>query len=446
MNEYDVSESGFVGSPDNDFDMSAEIMDVEILHISKINVIARGRRYGRWWLLKGLIEQRRDSAVDHRQLQKEFELQSRLLVPGVAHAVGFEEIKGLGQCVVEEWVEGKALSELLQQGKLTKQERRRIMREIISIVSYIHSRGVAHRDLNPSNIIVRDAGGGVVFTDFGRADTDGYGDDIYSLGMIMKELCPEYSGIAARCTGPAKKRPNNTEKLLKSLNRHDRVPKVIWSISGVAVLVVLGILTGGYMNSLTAATQESQEKVLTLTEANRYQEKRMAQLTDSLMGAMSRMKSAEEAIKGMEGYNEMRKQAYLATSRRIDKTLDDFEKNIFPRFRGQELAFYDSIVALHNKLQYICTTSCNGKNFPDFKKGDSYKFYDEVVNHYLKSFSKHYMAWLAKLRNIGLTEQGVTKFGTTHIALDSIAAEEAKRAEKKESVHTEDPEKVEKEL
>ena len=442
MKEYEVLESGFVSIPDSEFEVRAGMLDVEILHSSEVNIIARGRRYGRWWRLKGLTKQHRFSSVDRRQLQSEFELQSRLLIPGVAQAVGFEEIDGLGGCIVEEWVEGRKLSELLQEGKLTKQERRKIIREIIRIVGYIHSRGVAHRNLNPSNIMVRDAGGGVVLNDFGLADTDGYGDDIYSLGVIMKELCPEYGRIAARCTGPAKKRPKDTGKLLKSLDRHDRLPKVIWSISGVAVLVVLGMLAVGYINSLIAVARADQEKILALTELNRHQKQHVTHLADSLTGVINRINRTEDEIKGMDNYSEMRKQAYLATSKKINKTLDDFEKNVFPMFKGQDVAFYDSIVALHKKLQYICNTAYTVKNIPVFKEDDAYIFYDEAIGYYTINFSKYYMVWLAKLRNYKLTEQGQPDLISRAIALDSIVAEEeAKRAEKKKLEQTEESEK-----
>lgn len=420
MNDFNVAESGFAGGPDGEFDATGSMTAVEIIHISKVNVIARGRRYGRWWLLKGLAEPRRESPVDRRRLQKEFEIHSRLLAPGVVRAIGFEEIKGLGHCIVEEWVEGKTLSELLQGGQLTKKERRRIMREIISIVGYIHSRGVVHRDLKPSNIMIRDAGGGVVLIDFGLADTDDYAelkqgagtpgyispeqvryggaevsDDIYSLGAIMKELCPEYGTIAAKCTGPVEKRPKDAAKLLKSLYRHDRVPKVIWSLSGVAVLVALGVVAVGYINSMKTATQEAQEKVMALSEINHRHARQVAELTDSLTEVTGRMNRVEEEIGRVDTYSdsESRKKAYVVACRKIDKTLESFEKNVFSMFKVIQPAFYDSINALHEKLQYICDNAYDPGKFPELKEDDAAKLYEEVEGHYFAKYSAYYTVW-----------------------------------------------------
>ena len=223
MDDFNDSESGFINEPDKEFGVTTGLTDVEILRISRINVIARGRRFGRRWLLKALRSELRESPSYRRQLQKEFEIHSRLHNPAVVQAVSFEDVEGLGMCIVEEWIEGKNLHNLLQEGKLSKGDRRRIMREIILAVGYLHAHGVIHRDLKPSNVMIRNAGQGVVLIDFGLADTDDYvelkqaagtpgfispeqeneqhaniSDDIYSLGVIMKELSPEYVGIATR--------------------------------------------------------------------------------------------------------------------------------------------------------------------------------------------------------------------------------------------------------
>lgn len=72
MKDFSNSESGFVSGADSEFDVMTGLTDVEILHVSKINIIARGRRYGRYWLLKGLRPELRDSKVNRRRLQKEF--------------------------------------------------------------------------------------------------------------------------------------------------------------------------------------------------------------------------------------------------------------------------------------------------------------------------------------------------------------------------------------
>ena len=101
MDDFNDSESGFINEPDKEFGVTTGLTDVEILRISRINVIARGRRFGRRWLLKALRPELRESPSYQRHLQKEFEIHSRLHNPAVVQAVSFEDVEGLGMCIVE---------------------------------------------------------------------------------------------------------------------------------------------------------------------------------------------------------------------------------------------------------------------------------------------------------------------------------------------------------
>ena len=48
----DSSASGYIS--DSFEGISQTFTDVEILSTSEVNVVAKAKRYGRWWLLKGL--------------------------------------------------------------------------------------------------------------------------------------------------------------------------------------------------------------------------------------------------------------------------------------------------------------------------------------------------------------------------------------------------------
>ena len=52
LDDYDSSASGYIA--DSFEGISREFTDVEVLSTSDVNVVAKGKRYGRWWLLKGL--------------------------------------------------------------------------------------------------------------------------------------------------------------------------------------------------------------------------------------------------------------------------------------------------------------------------------------------------------------------------------------------------------
>lgn len=414
-------ESGYVNDADLEFEVMTGMTDVEILHVSKINIIARGRRYGRLWLIKGLRPELRESNVNRRRLQKEFEIHSRLLDHGVVHTAGFESVDDLGLCIVEEWIEGKTLAQLLQEGNLTKSARRRIMRDIIRTVGYIHSRGVIHRDLKPENVMVREAGGGAVIIDFGLADTNDYAelkqaagtpgyispeqvrdgaartsDDIYSLGVIMKQLCPEYGRIADRCTGPAARRPKDAAMLLAQLDSHDRRPKIIASAACGALLVAGGIALGTHYHTIYATTRHAQERVLALTETNRTHARHVAELTDSLNNVTGRMKKAESEIRRVESYNESRAKAYNEGCRKIEYTLKNFDTEVRPYLENPTPEFYDRVGLLRKRLQYICDQAFDPAKYPDLREDDKFKLREELQDHYFSVYSSYYMEWQAK--------------------------------------------------
>jgi serine/threonine-protein kinase len=71
-------------------------------------------------------------------------------------------------CMILELVEGISLYEKLRQGITGLPDATGCVDQVLSALSYAHSRGVIHRDLKPANIILG-AGGLVKLTDFGIA-------------------------------------------------------------------------------------------------------------------------------------------------------------------------------------------------------------------------------------------------------------------------------------
>lgn len=85
--------------------VETEMTDVEILHVSPDRILAKGKRFGRMWLLHGLPPEKRSDSGLLRQLREEFDRRFSCLEPGMPLTVGMEEIEGLGPCIVEEWRE-----------------------------------------------------------------------------------------------------------------------------------------------------------------------------------------------------------------------------------------------------------------------------------------------------------------------------------------------------
>jgi serine/threonine-protein kinase len=70
--------------------------------------------------------------------------------------------------LVQEWVEGKTLSKKVEQeGRSSESAVRDILKNILPVLNFVHSKRIVHRDIKPDNIILRDADNKPVLIDFG---------------------------------------------------------------------------------------------------------------------------------------------------------------------------------------------------------------------------------------------------------------------------------------
>ncbi len=74
--------------------------------------------------------------------------------------------------LVQEMVEGKLLRDALSRSRpLSQRAVVKLLRDLLPVISFVHSQGVIHRDIKPSNIIHRQADGHYVLIDFGAVKT-----------------------------------------------------------------------------------------------------------------------------------------------------------------------------------------------------------------------------------------------------------------------------------
>lgn len=265
---FDTSYSGYIS--DSFEGISRKFTDVEVLHTSSTNVVAKGKRFGRWWLLKGLSQESGAGEVHRQRLRKEFEIMMQLQHPHVVSVISLESIEGLGECIVMEYVDGVTLKDW-QADRQPLKRKREVARQILDAVEYIHSKGIVHRDLKPSNIIVTNNGKSVKVIDFGLADTDSHAvlkqpggtpaymspeqrdearpdvrNDIYSLGVIFKAMDLGYKGIVNKCLKPIDLRYSNVAELKSAMERRKsgrkRLIVAASLIPLVAYLIVVPII------------------------------------------------------------------------------------------------------------------------------------------------------------------------------------------------------------
>ncbi len=267
-NDDNTSQSGAVVS--GDIVSSAQFTELEVLHSGVFNVIAKAKRYGRWWAIKSLKEEMRGDEAYEALLRKEFDILISMQHPNVVSAVGFEYVAPLGNSIVMEWVEGQSLKAWLGE-KHTRRERLHIVSQILSALNYIHTKQVVVRDLKPSNVMITYNGRHVKLIDFGLSDADSYTifkqpagspgymspeqgrsrvadlrNDIYSLGCILDDfkLGWTYNAVVRRCKASATHRYANTEELSRALGRVAMLRRI------VLPFLILAFLMGGVMLSV----------------------------------------------------------------------------------------------------------------------------------------------------------------------------------------------------
>lgn len=70
--------------------------------------------------------------------------------------------------LVQEWIHGQTLREVVQAKEYESETTvRGILLSLLSVLDYIHSKGIIHRDIKPDNIIIRSVDGKPVLIDFG---------------------------------------------------------------------------------------------------------------------------------------------------------------------------------------------------------------------------------------------------------------------------------------
>lgn len=235
------SNSGFI--LDSFEGVSSRFTDISVISQTDVSVIARAKKFGRWWILKALSPKVSNREIYRQAQRKELEIMMELQHHAVVTAVGLEEVESLGRCIVMEYIEGQTLANWLKTNPSLR-ARRDVARQLIDAVAYIHSKSIVHRDLKPSNIMITNNGNNLKIIDFGLSDTDSHSilkqpggtdgyispeqrqsstpdirNDIYSLGVIFKQLDLKLPATVSRCLAPAAKRPETVGRLRSIFDR-----------------------------------------------------------------------------------------------------------------------------------------------------------------------------------------------------------------------------------
>lgn len=276
------SDSGFVNKPFVSGGTD-EFVDYVELPCGGFNRLFRAKRYGKWFVLKGLKPEYSTNPFYRELLEKEFELGMMLSHPNIVTFYGKEHDTVAGDCIVMECIDGVTLSDFLATNP-SSDIVMKVIGEILSAMSYFHGLQVIHRDIKPSNILVTRNGNNVKIIDFGFSDTDSHAilkqpagtaryaapeqvegnaaldnrADIYSFGVVLNDIVTATgfrgcSAVVRKCMQTdRKKRYGSATEILSAIKSHRKLMIVLPVILALTLLIglVTAILYSHWRNSV----------------------------------------------------------------------------------------------------------------------------------------------------------------------------------------------------
>lgn len=343
---------------------SEQFSDFTPIPCKGFNLLCKAKRYGRWWVLKGLKEQYRQDENYKNLLHKEFDILISLQHPNIVSAYSMEEIPEMGTCIVMEWIDGITL----EHWSGSKTEREAIFLQLLDAVHYIHAKQIVHRDLKPSNIMITHNGNHVKLIDFGLSDTDDFTilkqpagtpgyispeqivsqqadirNDIFSIGCILEKILPgkPYTAIIKRCKVPIAQRYAKVDELKADfMARRNSHPS---SIKRIAIVVLVCIILLGFISypllhqqekniSITPAHHEAKKDTVIRQQAGDVaplsESKHSQQPVATEPSSVSHLQSIELISEGKKTIDKMWKESGIDTIRSVEKKSEAFYRFI----------------------------------------------------------------------------------------------------------------------
>lgn len=227
----------------------------------------RVKMYGKLHFLKRLKPELRTNPRYVAALQKEFETGYRLDHPHLVHYAAKTD-----DGILMDYVDGETLSQFVKHHPDYFRNRKnadRFLRQLLSVVGYLHEHQVVHLDLKPDNILITRIDHDVVLVDLGYCYTDSYIDtkgrtdkyaapeqkdgssrvdvrtDIYAIGRILQTLpCADfYKTIIKHCTAHEPvKRFQTVDGIGRSIRSKALTRRILLSVGMLLAAILLAFL------------------------------------------------------------------------------------------------------------------------------------------------------------------------------------------------------------
>ncbi len=83
-------------------------------------LVYTAKKHGKWVMLKTLKPEFADKPEFQAMIEKEFDVRYNLSHPSIVMINDFEDVPGLGRCIITDDVYGDSLRKLINEGKVTR--------------------------------------------------------------------------------------------------------------------------------------------------------------------------------------------------------------------------------------------------------------------------------------------------------------------------------------
>ena len=303
----------------------------------------RVKLYGKLHFLKRLKPEYAGDIRYQEALLKEFETGYRLEHPNLVRYLSLDK-----DGILMEYVDGETLSQRLSQNPDYFKQRKntdKLVRQLLSVLQYLHSHQVLHLDLKPDNILLTHINDDVKLIDLGFCYTDTFADtqghtnafaapeqlagekvdarsDIYAFGKIL-ELLPDhsiYNKVIARCTAEhPEDRYQSVEEILHTINHERRYFLWVAVIVFCAALLSAGLALLTHQKNVPAAI----EKMVVDSVVSDQQDTRQQIVPPPASEPTQQTPAKDEQTLLKEDLDRMMDQAYRST-------IATFSDSVFP--------------------------------------------------------------------------------------------------------------------
>lgn len=213
------------------------------------------KKYGKWVMLKTLKPQYKSDPRFAAMIEKEFDVRYNLAHPHIVMINDFEDVPGLGMCIITDDVYGTSLRKLLDtSGAITADHLDKVCNQLVDAIDYIQRNHIVHFPIKPETIIFTENIGNLKLIDVGFDQREHLTpaeatEDICSFGKVLRMVLdripdpPAYlRRVADRCCNPdSRQRYSSIHQLRMALahrsNRKFYITVIAFLMAMIALLV-----------------------------------------------------------------------------------------------------------------------------------------------------------------------------------------------------------------